>query len=84
MVRLRPTEQPPVVFDDIVIGSGLSALGAVAGLEGFKSPIHVARLVMERTPHLMLAGEGAIAFAQDMRAEAIDDPAKWFTHGVRR
>ena len=54
--------------------------GAVAALVGFKSPISVARAVMERTPHVILAGEGAAMFAQDQGFEAIDDPKAWFTH----
>ena len=37
--------------------------GSVAALQGFESPILAARAVMERTPHVMLAGEGAMAFA---------------------
>jgi L-asparaginase/beta-aspartyl-peptidase (threonine type) len=37
--------------------------GAVAALNGYRSPILAARAVMERTPHVMLAGEGAAAFA---------------------
>lgn len=37
--------------------------GAVCFLEHIKHPISVARKVMEDTPHVMLAGEGALAFA---------------------
>jgi len=37
--------------------------GAVAALKGCRHPISVARLVMERTPHVLLVGEGARAFA---------------------
>jgi N4-(beta-N-acetylglucosaminyl)-L-asparaginase len=37
--------------------------GAVFCLEGIKHPIKVARLVMEQSPHVQLAGEGALAFA---------------------
>ena len=37
--------------------------GAVAALEGFASPIRAARAVMERTDNVLLAGEGAAAFA---------------------
>ncbi|WP_276088345.1 N(4)-(beta-N-acetylglucosaminyl)-L-asparaginase [Pedobacter sp. JY14-1] len=37
--------------------------GSVAGIEYIKHPISVARLVMERTPHVMLVGEGALQFA---------------------
>lgn len=37
--------------------------GSVAFMQGIKHPIKVARLVMEKTPHVMLAGEGALQFA---------------------
>ena len=39
--------------------------GAVAALEHIAHPISVARLVMERTPHVMLVGEGALQFARE-------------------
>ena len=37
--------------------------GAVMYLEGIKHPIAVARMVMEKTPHVFLAGSGAKQFA---------------------
>jgi len=37
--------------------------GSVAGLEHIVHPIAVARLVMDKTPHVMLVGEGALQFA---------------------
>ena len=37
--------------------------GAVTGVRHVKSPIELARLVMERSPHVMLAGPGAEEFA---------------------
>src|SRR5690349_4719422 len=37
--------------------------GSVAGLEYIMHPISVARLVMEKTPHVMLVGDGALQFA---------------------
>ena len=37
--------------------------GSVAFLKQIKNPISVARRVMEKTPHVMLAGEGALEFA---------------------
>ncbi|HEY2623680.1 MAG TPA: N(4)-(beta-N-acetylglucosaminyl)-L-asparaginase [Dyella sp.] len=37
--------------------------GAVAALEHIAHPIQVARRVMERTPHVLLAGDGALQFA---------------------
>lgn len=40
--------------------------GAVMFLEKIMHPIKVARLVMEKTPHVQLAGEGALQFALEM------------------
>lgn len=56
--------------------------GAVAALTGFQSPIAVARCVMERTEHVMLAGGGAAAFAAGQDMARIDDPARWFTRAA--
>ncbi len=39
--------------------------GSVAFLQGIKHPISVARLVMEKTPHIMIVGDGALKFALD-------------------
>lgn len=40
--------------------------GAVAALQSVRHPIEVARLVMEKTDHFLLAGEGALRFARLM------------------
>ena len=53
--------------------------GAVAALQGFQSPIQVARAVMERTSHVMLAGEGAAAFAAEQGLARIEDVERWFS-----
>ncbi|WP_333590710.1 isoaspartyl peptidase/L-asparaginase family protein [Brevundimonas sp.] len=53
--------------------------GAVAALQGFRNPIRVARAVVEQTPHVMLAGEGAALFAAEHGFEAIADEPSWFT-----
>jgi N4-(beta-N-acetylglucosaminyl)-L-asparaginase len=37
--------------------------GSVAGMEHISHPISVARMVMEKTPHVMLVGDGALQFA---------------------
>lgn len=50
---------------DASIMEGNGNAGSVVFLEGIKHPISVARLVMEKTDHVMLAGEGAAQFAQD-------------------
>jgi isoaspartyl peptidase/L-asparaginase-like protein (Ntn-hydrolase superfamily) len=52
--------------------------GAVAALQGFVSPIRVARAVMEETPHVLLVGEGARSFASARPFERVDDPAHYY------
>jgi beta-aspartyl-peptidase (threonine type) len=39
--------------------------GAVAGIFGPKNPVLAARAVMERSPHVLLVGEGAVAFCRE-------------------
>ena len=53
--------------------------GAVAALQGFRNPVVAARAVMDRTPHVMLVGEGASLFALDQGLEMIGDEDAWFT-----
>src|SRR6185436_19293074 len=50
---------------DACIMDEMANCGSVAFLEHIKHPISVARLVMEKTPHVMLVGEGALKFALD-------------------
>jgi beta-aspartyl-peptidase (threonine type) len=48
--------------------------GAVAFVRHVKNPVKLARLVMEKTEHVLLAGEGANEFALEMNVEfATDD-----------
>jgi beta-aspartyl-peptidase (threonine type) len=61
----------------IMDGANLSA-GAVAGVTRARHPITVARTVMEKSPHVMLAGEGADSFAKDQGLELVD-PSFFFT-----
>jgi L-asparaginase / beta-aspartyl-peptidase len=46
----------------IMDGAGARA-GAVAGVHHVRNPIDLARLVMDRSPHVLLAGQGAEEFA---------------------
>jgi beta-aspartyl-peptidase (threonine type) len=55
--------------------------GAVAGVKTLRHPISAARAVMEQSPHVMLAREGAEAFAAAHGLEIVD-PA-WFHTEVR-
>ncbi|MCC5868351.1 MAG: isoaspartyl peptidase/L-asparaginase [Gammaproteobacteria bacterium] len=64
----------------IMLGS-TGAAGAVAGVQGVRNPILAARAVMERSPHVMLSGSGAEAFARDAGLAFM--PVEWF-HTERR
>lgn len=47
--------------------------GAVAFVKNIKNPVKLARLVMERTEHVLLAGDGADQFADQMGIETAPD-----------
>lgn len=55
----------------VMNGHDLTA-GAVAGLTRTRHPIAAARAVMERSPHVMLIGEGADAFSASVGLEQVD------------
>ena len=55
----------------IMDGKTLRA-GTVANVQHVKNPITLARLVMEKSPHVMMAGEGAEAFAKEHGIELVD------------
>ena len=61
----------------VMNGKDLTA-GAVAGVRNIKNPISLARAVMEKSEHVLLAGTGAEAFAKSIGAEFADD-AYFFT-----
>lgn len=52
--------------------------GAVASVKNIKNPVSLARLVMERTDHILLAGEGANQFAEQIGV-AIESDEYFFT-----
>lgn len=58
----RPDRDGRVTLDACIMDE-FSNIGSVACLEHIKHPVSVARAVMEKTPHVMLTGEGALQFA---------------------
>ena len=59
-----PNEAGVVELDACVMHGPSRRAGSVASLRGIKTPSNVAQLVMERTDHIMLVGEGALRFAK--------------------
>jgi beta-aspartyl-peptidase (threonine type) len=62
---------------DACFASGCNHLtGAVAGISGVRHPVVLARLVAEKSPHVLLAGPGAMKFAEEMAVEHMSED--WF------
>ncbi len=58
---------------DAAIMDGMTLrAGAVAGVRHVKNPVLLARAVMEKSPHVLLTGEGAEAFAKTVGIERVD------------
>ncbi len=66
-----PNEEGEVELDAAIMDGTRHHAGAVANLQHIKNPISVARLVLEKTRHTTLAGEGAFRFALKMGFEPI-------------
>ncbi len=58
----RPDREGNVTLDACIMDEKGNC-GSVCYLQHIMHPISVARLVMEKTPHVMLAGKGALQFA---------------------
>ena len=52
--------------------------GSVAAIRDVKHPISAARTLMDETPYVMLAGEGATKFAAKHELETISDPDSYY------
>ena len=64
-----PNEEGEVELDAAIMDGTRHHAGAVCSLRHIKNPISVARLVLEKTRHTTLAGEGAFRFALKMGFE---------------
>ena len=74
----RPDRDGFVTLDACIMNPA-GDCGAVTFLERIKHPISVARLVMEKTPHVMLSGVGALQFAKEQgfeETEMLTDKSK--------
>jgi beta-aspartyl-peptidase (threonine type) len=70
------TFEGTIELDAAIMDGRNRAAGAVAGVTTVRNPILLARMVMERSPHVFLAGAGAERFAREHGFEPVD-PA-WF------
>jgi beta-aspartyl-peptidase (threonine type) len=58
-----------VELDASIMSGSTLEVGAVAAVGGLRHPISVARLVLDRSPHVLLVGDGAKRFAREHGAE---------------
>lgn len=74
-----PNANGEVEVDAAIINGRTLGYGAVTGLKNIATPTAVARLVMEKTPHVMLTGQGALNFAKThgfQECNMLTEPAK--------
>ena len=64
-------------LDASIMNGKTLAAGAVAGLRHVKNPITLARAVMEKSPHVMMIGDGAEKFATEQKIELVDEKYFW-------
>jgi len=85
----KPNAAGVVQLDACIMNGPEHQAGSVAGVEGVVHPISAARLVMEKTPHVMLVGAGAHWFAEQNGLEVRDGQAdkanyrEWLTRQKR-
>jgi isoaspartyl peptidase/L-asparaginase-like protein (Ntn-hydrolase superfamily) len=73
-----PNSAGYVELDASIMDGASREAGAVAALRDFVSPTGVARAIMEKTPHVMLTGAGAAAFARREGFAEVDDPETYY------
>ncbi len=69
-------------LDASIMDGATQAAGAIAGVQHIKNPITLARDVMTKSPHVMLAGPGAEQFARSLGYEMV--PNDYFKTDMRR
>ena len=85
----KPNAAGVVQLDACIMNGPEHQAGSDAGVEGVVHPISAARLVMEKTPHVMLVGAGAHWFAEQNGLEVRDGQAdkanyrEWLTRQKR-
>jgi len=67
-----------VELDASIMDGARRESGAVAAIVGVVNPVTVARRIMEHTPHVMLTGKGALAFARSLDMEEVGDAEDYY------
>ncbi|MDJ0919939.1 MAG: isoaspartyl peptidase/L-asparaginase [Henriciella sp.] len=67
-----------VELDAAIMDGARMQAGAIAAARDLINPVEGARAVLEHTPHILLAGEGADLFCAEHKLARVDDPAIWY------
>jgi len=67
-----------VEMDAAIMDGAARNAGAVAAIGDIINPVSAARAVMDNTPYVMLAGQGATKFAAKQGLAAVEDPASYY------
>ena len=70
------TSEGKVELDACIMNGKTLRAGGIGAVNGIKNPISLARMVMEKTPHVLLVDTGAEAFAQEMGLDIM--PEEYF------
>lgn len=70
-------------LDAAIMDGATRNSGAVAGLKRVKSPIALARVIMEESPHVMMIGEGAETYAEANDLEMVENSYFYTEHRYR-
>lgn len=64
-------------LDASIMDGATGSAGAVAGVRRVKNPISLARLVMEKSPHVLMVGAGAETFAREQGVKLVNPRYFW-------
>jgi beta-aspartyl-peptidase (threonine type) len=76
------TAEGVIELDAAIMDGRNRRAGAVAGLRTTRAPVSLARLLLEKGPHVFLSGKGADDFARNHGFEQVDN--SWFEIPERR
>lgn len=73
-----PASNGCVELDASIMNGATRDAGSVAAIRDIVYPVTAARMVMDKSPSVMLAGEGANAFADQLDLERVTDPDSYY------
>jgi beta-aspartyl-peptidase (threonine type) len=76
------TYQGTIELDAAIMDGRSRKAGSAAGISATRNPVSLARAVMEKSPHVMLSGQGADQFSREQGLEQAEQ--EWFVIPERR